>query len=461
MNSSGSVYRRCGCRDVTTGAQLGAACPRLVDPAHGSWYFAIEIPLHPDGQRRHRARRGGYPTQDAAEAALAELLRPDPRARQAVTITTGGWLRTWINSRTNLTPLSREGYEIHIRLYLEPFLGRIPLAELRRTHVQEMLDHIAKRGAGGIPLSANTLTRIRATLRAALNAAINNGLIEHNPACGISMPTARRKRAVVWTDEHIAQWQLTGERPKVSVWTAAQTARFLLASREHRLYAAFHLIALRGLRRAEAAALRWCDIDLDHRILLITHTIQRVNGHQMLCPPKSETSRRMVMLDHTSVKELRRHRERQLAEAEKLGIDPNGFVFTNRRGQPLNPDHLYREFIKATAAAGLPPVRLHDLRHVAGSLALEAGNEMKVVQEKLGHASIVLTADTYVTVEPNLARREAESTARLVLDAARTHPRSMRHHRRTSTPSVGVHQRTSTPRTAGHPRHRGQQATAQ
>jgi hypothetical protein len=59
----------------------------------------------------------------------------------------------------------------------------------------------------------------------------------------------------------------------------------------------------------------------------------------------------MVTLDRTSVKELRRHRERQTAEAEKLGIDPSRFVFTNRRGQPLNPDHLYREFIKAAATA--------------------------------------------------------------------------------------------------------------
>lgn len=76
MNSSGSVYRRCGCRDTATRAQLGAACPRLADPAHGSWYFAIEIPVYPDGCERHRVRRGGYPTREAAAAALAELRRP-------------------------------------------------------------------------------------------------------------------------------------------------------------------------------------------------------------------------------------------------------------------------------------------------------------------------------------------------------------------------------------------------
>lgn len=285
MNSLGSVYRRCGCRDIATGAQLGAGCSRLADPCHGSWYFAVEIPLHPDGRERHRVRRGGYRSREAAEAALAELCPRDHRSGAAVTISTGGWLRTWIDSRATLAPASRKGYENHIRLYLEPMLGRIPLAELRRAHVQEMFDYLVRHGSGGVPLSPNTLSRIRATLRAALNVAIREGLMERNCASGLTLPTPRRKRAVIWTEEQIAQWQITGERPPVSVWTASQTARFLHASREHRLYGAFHLIALRGLRRAEAAGLRWCDVDLDHRILLITYTIQRVGGRLTLCPP--------------------------------------------------------------------------------------------------------------------------------------------------------------------------------
>jgi integrase len=183
--------------------------------------------------------------------------------------------------------------------------------------------------------------------------------------------------------------------------------------------------------------LRWCDIDLDHRILMITQTTQRIDGHLMQCPPKSASSRRMVVLDHTTVKELRRHQARQHSEATQRGIDPSGYVFTNRRGQPLNPDHLYREFVKAAAAAGLPPIRLHDLRHGAASLALQAGADLKVIQDKLGHSSIVLTADTYVSVEPDLARQEAEATARLIIDAARYVPGTRRiRHRAGSIPPV-------------------------
>jgi integrase len=457
MNTKGIVYRRCGCRDTTTGSQLSAACPRLEDPGHGTWYFAIDVPHRVGGLERRRVRRGGYPNQEAAEAALAQYRRPAPRRENTAEISTGEWLRTWIDARTTLAPISRDGYDIHIRLYLAPHLGEIPLTGLRRAHVQEMFDRIAERGAAGIPLCPNTQIRIRATLRAALNAAVREGLIETNPACGIKIDRYHRKHAVVWTEEEIARWKMTGQRPPIAVWTATQTAAFLTASHNHRLYAAFHLTALRGLRRAETAGLRWCDIDLDHGILLVNQTIQRVGGQLTLCPPKSEASRRTVVLDRNTVKELRRHRERQAAEARERGFETGGFVFTNRRGRPLNPDHLYREFIRASRDAGLPPIRLHDLRHGAGTLALEAGSEMKVIQDKLGHASIVLTADTYVSVTPTLDRREAESTARLVRDAARNGVGGTCR-RRTGICSRAVHLRIPTAHIAGH-RHRALSST--
>lgn len=422
----GSVYQRCGCRSSETGRQLGNGCPRLLDPGHGSWYFAVEVSRFPDGCARHRVRRGGYPDRAAAVAALLEVRCPDARSDASGTASTGGWLRTWLGSRVSLAPLTAKAYGIHIRLYLEPALGRIPLRELRGEHVQEMFNHLARGGKNGTPLSASTLARIRATLRAALNAAVRDGLLEQNPARHLELPRPRRPRAVIWTEDQVERWESTGAHPSVAVWTASQTARFLHATREHRLYAAFHLIALRGLRRAETAGLRWCDLDLERGLLMVTHTTQRVNGRLMHCPPKTTASRRTVVLDRATVKELRRHRMRQQVEAAQRGLDPSGFVFTNRRGQPLNPDHLYREFVKAVADAGLPPIRLHDLRHGAASLALQAGASLKVIQDQLGHASIVLTADTYVSVEPDLARRAAESTARLVLRDSRYVPGTKR-----------------------------------
>ena len=158
------------------------------------------------------------------------------------------------------------------------------LGGLSVAQVQVMFAAIIRRHhALGAPVSAATLTRIRATLRAALNAAIRRGLLTENPASRAELPRARRPRAVVWTPYRIEQWRRTGERPPVAVWTAQQTAQFLASIEDHRLYAAYHLIALRGLRRGEAAGLRWCDIDLDSKTaVVITQQLRQYDGPRVL-----------------------------------------------------------------------------------------------------------------------------------------------------------------------------------
>jgi integrase len=224
----------------------------------------------------------------------------------------------------------------------------------------------------------------------------------------------------------------TGGRPAVAIWTASQTARFLHTIAGHRLYAAYHLIALRGLRRGEAAGLRWCDLDLDRRVAFIHSQAQRLSGTLTACPTKTEAGRRTIALDATTVAVLRHHRSRQQAELADLGADSCGFVFTNQRGRPISPDTLTRTFNGLTAAGDLPPVRLHDLRHGAGSLALQAGANLKVIQDQLGHSSIVFTADTYVTVMPEVAHASAEAVAALILEAGRRAPGQRRSRRRAS-----------------------------
>jgi integrase len=135
----------------------------------------------------------------------------------------------------------------------------------------------------------------------------------------VELPKARRPKAVVWTPYRIEAWRRTGERPVVAVWTAAQTAQFLNSISEHRLYAAYHLIALRGLRRGEAAGLRWCDLDLDGKTAMICQQLQQYDGRLAICPPKTPHSTRVIALDHTTVAALRAHRDRQQREATLYG----------------------------------------------------------------------------------------------------------------------------------------------
>lgn len=145
----------------------------------------------------------------------------------------------------------------------------------------------------------------------------------------------------------------------------------------------------------------------------------------MVCPPKTDRSVRLLALDHVCIVALRCLRAAHAREVF-AGAEPTGFVFANRHGRPLSPGYLTHTFRRLVEQASLPPIRLHDLRHGAASLSLAAGNDLKTVQDLLGHESIVLTADTYTSVMPCLARQAAEATANLVLQASARTSRPIR-----------------------------------
>jgi integrase len=364
-------------------------------------------------------RRGGFASRAAAVAALEALAGPAAAAARGVT--TGEWLNRWLASRVSLRASTARSYAAHIRAYLIPYLGSVPLGELSPGDVQAMFTGIIRGEAAlGYPVSAATLRRIHATLRAALNGAVRAGLISVNPGRWPELPKAARARPQVWTPALTERWQRDGWLPVVGVWTAAQTAEFLRLVREHRLYALFHLVALRGLRRGEAAGLRWSDLDLDAGTLTVTGQLQQLGGRLVAGPPKSAAGRRVIALDKTTITALCEHRFRQQAERTAAGTRwaETGYVFTTRAGKPVGPDRMTRLFRRLVAESGLPPVTLHGLRHGAATLALAAGTDLKIVQDQLGHSTITLTADTYTSVLPETARTAADNTAALLFPAS-------------------------------------------
>jgi integrase len=363
-------------------------------------------------------RLGGYPTRPDAEAMLARLQAPSgPRRATAVSCTTGRWLASWLAARQTLGPSARRSYQQHLNDYLIPGIGSIPLALLTPADVRAMFAAISRRRTqAGTLLSAATMVRIRCTLRAALNAAIREGLITANPARLVELPAPTRPLPVVWTVPRVAAWRQSGVRPAVAVWTAAQTAAFLTAIRDEPLYACYQLLAVSGLRRGEAAGLGWPDIDLDGATVTVTRQLQEIGGSLIVLPPKSIASNRVIALDPWTVQELRGYRDRHPPAR------PGGYVFARPGGRPYTPGHLTRRFIKLVRREHLPPVRLHDLRHGAATLALTTGADLKVIQAMLGHASIVLTADTYTSVLPDVARKSVEAVAAEIVRAGKLPP---------------------------------------
>jgi integrase len=266
------------------------------------------------------------------------------------------------------------------------------------------------------PLTAARLRRVHTTLMSALNTAVKRRLLPLNPASYVELDTGRRPKAVVWTEQREAHWRATGERPKVAVWLPSQTGAFLDHAETHRLYALLHVIAFRGLRRGEAVGLRWTEVDLDQATLTVCRQILQLGAHLETGEPKSESGERTVALDAGTVDVLRLHRVRQLEERLQWGaawID-TGLVFTAEDGSALVPDHVSRLFARLIKEADLPPVRLHDLRHGAASQREGRGANLKVVSEMLGHSTIAITADTYTSVLPEVAREAAEAAVRLV-----------------------------------------------
>ena len=173
------------------------------------------------------------------------------------------------------------------------------------------------------------------------------------------------------------------------------------------------------MRRGELLGLRWQDLDLEAGRASIRQTVILLGNKPALSEPKTERGRRLVSLDPVTAACLKgrratQHRERLAAGA--LWVD-SGLVFTWEDGSMLSPDLLSDWFDRHVQAAGLPRIRLHDLRHTYASLALLAGVPAKVVGERLGHASIAITLDTYSHVAPQMHEQAANEVARLIFEA--------------------------------------------
>ncbi len=162
--------------------------------------------------------------------------------------------------------------------------------------------------------------------------------------------------------------------------------------------------------------LRTEDEDLDAGTLQVAKQLTEVDYEVEESDPKTEAGERTVALDAATVKVMKAHRAQRASE--RLTAGPawveSGRVFTQRNGEQLRPSWVTDRFAVLAAQAGLPPIRLHDLRHGAATLALAAGVEMKTVQEMLGHSSITVTSDTCSTVLPEVTRNAAETIAGLV-----------------------------------------------
>ena len=377
-NGEGSVYRR----------------------ADGRWTGAHYV-LRPDGGR---VRRAVYArTQRDAVAKLAELVAKTsagvPLAVDAWTVESyaSHWMSHVVAPR--LRPSSVSSYRSTLRLHIVPGLGRYPLRRLTPAHVRALL--AAKLEAG---LSVRSVQIIHATLRNMLAEAMRDELTERNVAALVRAPRA--------------------EHEEVRPWSPEEAETFLRSARGDRLYALFAVGVGLGMRRGELLGLRWCDVDLDQRVLHVRHTAQRVYGSGMVFgPPKSARSRRDIPLPAVTVGVLEEHRKRQ--EKERAALEPywqdTGLVFTTTVGTVIEPRNLARVLDALVVEAGVRRIRLHDMRHTCASLLLAQGVPARVVMEVLGHSQLGITMNLYSHVMPSALREAADAIDRALGETAVRH----------------------------------------
>ena len=259
-----------------------------------------------------------------------------------------------------------------------------------------------KRSHVGGGLAPRTVRYVHTILHRAFRDAVRWGRLARNPTDAADPPRAS-----------------ASARPAMTTWTAGELRAFLDHLHGHRLPAAFVLLATSGARRGEVLGLRWSDLNHDAGRPSIVQTVVAVNHQVQIGSPKTAKGRRTVALDPGTVAALREHRKRQLAERLLMGagFTDRGLVFCRPDGGPLHPERFSRMFDREIAKTELPRIRLHDLRHSWASLALSAGVHPKVVQERLGHASISITLDVYSHVTPELRREAADALGKALARA--------------------------------------------
>lgn len=381
-----------------------------------------------DGDRKQVMRRrdaNGQPwlDRDSAAAALRESLVKAGKGEwiEPSKQPTGEYLNTWYGG-LRLAPGTLTRYRGLLDNHVIPYIGSIPLASLtsaRLTALYRQLEESGHRNRKGErtggPLSMRTVRGVASMLHAALESALNDEvpLLGRNPAVKSKPPTAKQAEA---------------NAAEMNPWTAEQLRRFLnWAETGSHVYALWFVLAHTGMRRGEALALRWRDIDLDAATISVRRSVGiiRAKGKKGVIHegPTKTTKPRVIDIDPVTVSVLRSWKRKRGAMALQLAQD-KAVVFGDHEGRFRHPErisHLFREqqerCERALGAAAPPLIRLHDLRHTHATILLRDRENVKVVSERLGHANVTTTLATYSHVMPGDQRQAAARFAELVAGA--------------------------------------------
>jgi integrase len=359
------------------------------DSRKGLWVGAVRVQA-PDGARSRPTfyeETRAEVVERLAETKRAIQLGLQPQDRR---LTVGKHLHDWLESKRDSVRVSTfVSYEGHVRIQLAS-IHMIALTRLTPGHVRHLSSRLLDEG-----LAPRTVAYSLTVLRMALDQALGDGLLARNVA---SASLVKRPKV---------------ERRALMIWQPGVVRRFLDETETEPLGPLWSLLVGSGMRLGECLGLRWSDVDLDAGVLSVTGSLRPIDrrhraigSHRLVrVEPKSDSAYRHIALPVFVQTALRSLLTPAITPLQR-------FVFSTPRGTPLDARNVSRQFEKAIVRTGVPRVRIHDLRHTATSLMLAQGMTLDDVKRVLGHASIVLTSDTYGHLVEGRSRQIADSMDR-------------------------------------------------
>ncbi len=373
----------------------GSITKRTGTKGDTSYLVRVEVGTDPvTGKRVQEAET--FRTRKEAERRKTEWLSEIDRgvAVRRTPITVAELMAKWLEevAAHRVRDTTRQGYADTIRLHILPELGAIEVQRLTTSRVQSFY---ARKLAAGVGPRTVQLCHLR--LSQALRQAVRWQMVPANVCGNVEPPTVRYKRG--------------------GTWDADQLGRFQDAARTDGLAPLWDILATTGMRRGEALGLRWRDVDLERGTLTVAQSVVASKGVPLIQAPKTTAGSRTIRILPSTVAALRAHRTawlvRKLAAPPELWQD-HDLIICTAIGSPINPNNVQRSFDRIVAAAGLPRVRLHDIRHSHASILLGNGVPVHVVSQRLGHANPSITLSVYAHVLGGMEEAAIDTLERLM-----------------------------------------------
>lgn len=355
------------------------------------WEARVTVGADPmTGKQRQRSITGK--TQQEVAQKLRQLTAEIDNGtyREPSKMTVGEWLDTWQEQYLNdLKPLTKEMYATAVRIHLKPALGMKKLDALLPADIQRFYNSLMQ---GEKSLSAKTIKNIHGIFHRALQQALDLGYLRNNPANPCRLPRV--------------------EKPIIHTLDDVSTKKFLKAIQGHRFENLFLVTLFTGLREGEALGLKWDCVDFAGSSLLVGRQLQRKrdgSSQYYLISPKNGKFRKVVLAPFVLDILHRQRAEQEIWKriAGKSWMD-TGLVFTDELGDNLTPETVYKNFKKIAIEIGCESLHFHSLRHSYAVAALQSGDDIKTVQENLGHYTAAFTLDVYGHVTDKMRQDSAD-----------------------------------------------------